>query len=1316
MFAQSKEVNRLDPNKFNEKSAYELAKKQKTDPSEIKGYIQFLKADFSSKQALEKLIHKHTPYENNSPSVQETIIYIEPNKPMSLGCPNMAFEQYNFNGWTGSIGKTYTISGGTTPGYSITGTNIVNAAGDNVSLVNTSNYHTIMTIPATNPIYPNCYGYDSIACRAVGSQSISQIPFVSPFSFDPVSVRLNGALANNRACRLKYITTASSSNQRLSYSYALVFHDPTAGLTPHTAGEAPYFKVTVKNETTNTEIPGCSSYTFNPIGAQPSDSLMISTTSNPTEVPVLYRKWNYYTVDLSSLAPGTLVSINFEVGGCAKLNGSHYSYAYVDAECGGIGNTYSNMCSGSAFATLIAPTGFNSYQWVSPSGVVNGINNDTLIVNPATVGSTYTVNMISPGGCAISQTVSIGLTTVNIINLNATSSCAGGNSGTASVLANGSNSAYTYSWTNLSSGSIVSTSQTATGLAPGNYNVLVSSATCGQQSNNFSIGVSPPVFYSQLKPYCGNAVSIIQPQGSNYIWYHNNAMIPAPIGTNDTLIINKPTSGDIYTVVYHNLSGCKDSIAYSLSEVVGGNYYFSNVTNSCPGNNNGSIQLNINTPYTSAPYNYIVNGPSNTVITNTTTTASSLSISSLAAGSYTTTINDGVCIYKNTFIINKIQTSFSVTPTQSVLCFPDPVSINFNYGSTLPINCGLDTNLCTGEPTSLFTAGTFTQNAYNSYPAAYGNYWTHGRSQYLVRKTELNGAGIFAGKISSLAFNVLNLNATAINYPNFSINMGCTSLNALPNVTTIAQPFITGLQTVYTNPNQPVSLGWLTHYFNQPFMWDGNSNIIIEVCFSFPDPIGFGNFSENVSLQLKQMPYVANMYHVEDAAPVCGGAQPADNGNGTLMTNGVNMLPNMKFGYCGIIPSKNSYTISTSANGTITTNFSNDSIVVSPTFVTPPTPPGAVIYTISVKNPIGNCISTKTLQILYPPLSPTITSMASKDTICQNGSTTLSAFGAFDYNWYYLQGTNQTPISTNSVVTVNPPSIGNNMYMVIGSAPCPSSVADTNIIMIDVIQKTDLTITPLADITKCLNKYCQFTTNIGSTIISNLGKPYTYAWTTIPGNNPAPGINNNSSYTTNTNSTTTLVVTVNGNCANSISDTVTIKNFIDDLSIHITDTSTTCSGTPYTLNSITTGGYPNYHYAWLISPNTTTLSTNSSFTSVSPDVEGTYTVVVNVNDSCGYQKTDYEVIVVLPPCNVTIPNVITPNGDNTNDFFKIKNLEHHPNTKVTIFDRWGLKVYENTNYNNEWKADNVADGTFFYIIEVVDDKKYSGFITVLKGK
>jgi gliding motility-associated-like protein len=343
--------------------------------------------------------------------------------------------------------------------------------------------------------------------------------------------------------------------------------------------------------------------------------------------------------------------------------------------------------------------------------------------------------------------------------------------------------------------------------------------------------------------------------------------------------------------------------------------------------------------------------------------------------------------------------------------------------------------------------------------------------------------------------------------------------------------------------------------------------------------------------------------------------------------------------------------------------------------------------------------------------------MATNTILCQGDSTTLFANGAFNYNWFYLQGSTLVPISSSSnSISVVPPTIGINTYVVTGSGPCSSSTSDTKTITITVTPKTTLLVTPLQDVTKCMNKSFIVTTNVGSTIPINPGTPYTYSWTTLPSNTPAPGATNSPSYTVTSNTTSTFVITVSGVCAYSASDTIVVSNFVDDLGITINDSSSTCAGIPFVLNASASGGHPAYNYQWTMVPNTNVISNTSVLNYISPDTEGNYTFAVLVGDSCGYTHTTYQVINVLPPCSVVIPNIITPNGDGANDFFKIKNIEHHPNINVTIFDRWGNKVYENPNYNNEWNGSGVADGTFFYVVDVPDDKKYSGFITVFKGK
>lgn len=50
--------------------------------------------------------------------------------------------------------------------------------------------------------------------------------------------------------------------------------------------------------------------------------------------------------------------------------------------------------------------------------------------------------------------------------------------------------------------------------------------------------------------------------------------------------------------------------------------------------------------------------------------------------------------------------------------------------------------------------------------------------------------------------------------------------------------------------------------------------------------------------------------------------------------------------------------------------------------------------------------------------------------------------------------------------------------------------------------------------------------------------------------------------------------------------------------------------------------------------------------------------------------------------DVVIYNVLTPNGDGMNDYFYIDDVNLYPNNKVAIYNRWGRKIYETTNYDN----------------------------------
>ncbi|SOD14445.1 PKD domain-containing protein [Pedobacter xixiisoli] len=135
-------------------------------------------------------------------------------------------------------------------------------------------------------------------------------------------------------------------------------------------------------------------------------------------------------------------------------------------------------------------------------------------------------------------------------------------------------------------------------------------------------------------------------------------------------------------------------------------------------------------------------------------------------------------------------------------------------------------------------------------------------------------------------------------------------------------------------------------------------------------------------------------------------------------------------------------------------------------------------------------------------------------------------------------------------------------------------------------------------------------------------------------------------------------------------------------------------------------------YKW--SPSTGLSADNVLNPVASPEKTTHYTLTVTSN-SCELVY-EYTVIVHDQPL---IPNVFSPNGDGKNDTWNIKYLESFTDGNITIFNRYGQKVFEASPYNTPWDGRlNGADlpiGVYYYIIEPNNGKKkYTGSVTILR--
>jgi gliding motility-associated-like protein len=87
-----------------------------------------------------------------------------------------------------------------------------------------------------------------------------------------------------------------------------------------------------------------------------------------------------------------------------------------------------------------------------------------------------------------------------------------------------------------------------------------------------------------------------------------------------------------------------------------------------------------------------------------------------------------------------------------------------------------------------------------------------------------------------------------------------------------------------------------------------------------------------------------------------------------------------------------------------------------------------------------------------------------------------------------------------------------------------------------------------------------------------------------------------------------------------------------------------------------------------------------------------------------------QIEVVDPNREVIVHPAVSPNGDGINEYLYIEGINEHPDNRVTIINRNGVRVYEITGYNNGTKSfDGRSNftgarqqaGTYFYLVEYV---------------
>ncbi len=99
-------------------------------------------------------------------------------------------------------------------------------------------------------------------------------------------------------------------------------------------------------------------------------------------------------------------------------------------------------------------------------------------------------------------------------------------------------------------------------------------------------------------------------------------------------------------------------------------------------------------------------------------------------------------------------------------------------------------------------------------------------------------------------------------------------------------------------------------------------------------------------------------------------------------------------------------------------------------------------------------------------------------------------------------------------------------------------------------------------------------------------------------------------------------------------------------------------------------------------------------------------ITLSVEDANGCPSSD-SFHIELIDCTIDIPNVFTPNGDGSNDFWFFS-IEEPQYFEITVYNRWGRMVFQSNNEQVMWDGKNFksdewcTEGVYFYVMRATD--------------
>lgn len=253
---------------------------------------------------------------------------------------------------------------------------------------------------------------------------------------------------------------------------------------------------------------------------------------------------------------------------------------------------------------------------------------------------------------------------------------------------------------------------------------------------------------------------------------------------------------------------------------------------------------------------------------------------------------------------------------------------------------------------------------------------------------------------------------------------------------------------------------------------------------------------------------------------------------------------------------------------------------------------------------------------------------------------------------------------------------------------------------------------PILSIASVVNDHCNQGIGQATVIVNNIPGNYSYSWLTSP---PQQGISAVGLMA----GTYTAAVT-DGVCSNTISVTIgNIEGPTANFEANPATTNTTNSLIHFMNQSVGAQSY-----LWDFGDGTGSTEENPVHPYLVAD---TFTVFLQITDAYGCIDTVSKTVIVFDDFNLFIPNAFTPNNDEKNEVFRPygRGINFARPYQMLIYDRWGKLVFSSIQLEHGWNgkidgANIKSNGVFTYYISIFDIANakhvFKGTFTVMGSK